>query len=77
MKEDGGMVSGEGWQEKLHNREEWGTLLRTARNRCILHMPVERMNEQSFRSHYGPGVDYASYRNEYQMYFLGVKTAGA
>ena len=30
----------------------------------------------SFRSHYGPGVDSASNRNEYQEYFLGVKAAG-
>ena len=28
---------------------------------------------KSFRSHYGPGVDSASNRNEYQVYFLGVK----
>jgi len=28
---------------------------------------------QSFRSHYGPGVDSASHRNEYQEYFLGGK----
>ena len=27
----------------------------------------------SFRSHYGPGVDSASNRNEYQKYFLGCK----
>ena len=26
---------------------------------------------QSFRSHYGPGVDSASNLNEYQVYFLG------
>jgi hypothetical protein len=32
---------------------------------------------QSFRPHYGPGVDSASNRNEYQKYFLGVKAAGA
>jgi hypothetical protein len=32
---------------------------------------------QSFRSHCGPGVDSASNRNEYQEFFLGVKTAGA
>jgi hypothetical protein len=32
---------------------------------------------KSFRSHYGPGVDSASNRNEYQEYFLGVKEAGA
>ena len=30
-----------------------------------------------FRSHYGPGVDSVSNRNEYQEYFLGVKAAGA
>jgi len=32
---------------------------------------------KSFRSHYGPGVDSASNRNEYQKYFLGVKVAEA
>ena len=32
---------------------------------------------KSFRSHYGPGVDSASNRNEYQEHFLGLKTAGA
>ena len=32
---------------------------------------------KSFRSHYGPGVDSASNRNEYQKYFLAVKAAGA
>ena len=31
---------------------------------------------KSFQSHYGPGVDSASNRNEYQEYFLGVKAAG-
>ena len=31
----------------------------------------------SFRSHYGPGVEPASNRNEYQVYFLGVKATGA
>ena len=29
---------------------------------------------KSFRSHYAPGVDSASNRNEYQEYFLGVKS---
>jgi len=29
---------------------------------------------KSFRSHYGPGVDLASNRNEYREYFLGVKS---
>jgi hypothetical protein len=32
---------------------------------------------QSFRPHYGSGVDTASNRNEYQEYFLGVKAVGA
>ena len=32
---------------------------------------------KSSRSYYGPGVDSASNRNEYQEYFLGVKAAGA
>ena len=32
---------------------------------------------KSFRSHYDPGVDSASNRNEYQEYVLGVKAAGA
>jgi len=32
---------------------------------------------KSFRSHYGPGDDSASNRNEYQEYFLGIKAAGA
>jgi len=30
-----------------------------------------------FRSHYDPGVDSASNRNEYQVYFVEVKAAGA
>jgi len=32
---------------------------------------------KSFRSHYGPWVDSASNRNEYQEYCLGVKADGA
>ena len=41
VREDGRIVGGEGWQEKVHNREEWKKLLRTARNHRILHMPME------------------------------------
>jgi hypothetical protein len=41
VREDGRMVGGEGWQEKLHNREEWMKLLRAARNRRIVLMPME------------------------------------
>jgi hypothetical protein len=39
-REDGRIVGGEEWQEK-YNREEWKKLLRMARNRRILHMPME------------------------------------
>ena len=45
VREDRKIVGGEWWQEKVHNREEWKKLLRTAGNRRILHMPMERMNE--------------------------------
>jgi hypothetical protein len=41
VREDGRIVGREGWQEKVRNREEWKKLLRTARNRHILHMPME------------------------------------
>jgi hypothetical protein len=41
VREDGRIVGGEGWQENIHNREEWKKLLKTARNHRILHMPKE------------------------------------
>ena len=41
MREDGRIVGGEGWQEKVRNREEWKKLLRMVRNLHILHMPME------------------------------------
>jgi hypothetical protein len=41
VRADGRIVSGEEWQEKVYDREEWTKLLRTARNRRMLHMPVE------------------------------------
>jgi hypothetical protein len=40
VREDGRLVGGEGWKERVYNREERKKLLRTARNRRILHMPV-------------------------------------
>ena len=33
VREDGRIVGGERWQEKLRNREEWKKLLRMARKR--------------------------------------------
>jgi hypothetical protein len=41
VREDGRIVGGEEWQEKVDGRGEWNKLLRTARNRRILHMPME------------------------------------
>ena len=40
-RENGRLVGGEGRQEKVHNREEWKKLLRTARNHHILHRSME------------------------------------
>jgi hypothetical protein len=45
VREDGRIVGGEEWQEKVYNREVWKKLLRTARNHRILRVPMERMNE--------------------------------
>jgi hypothetical protein len=39
--EDGRIVGEEGWQERVHDREEWKELLRTARSHRILHTPIE------------------------------------
>jgi hypothetical protein len=41
VREDGRIVDGEGWQEKVHNIGEWKKLLRRGRNRHILHMAME------------------------------------
>jgi hypothetical protein len=40
VKEDGRIVAGEGWQEKVYNRKQWKMPL-TTRNRHILHVPME------------------------------------
>jgi hypothetical protein len=41
VRENGRIADGEEWHEKVYNREEWKKFLRTARNCCILHMPME------------------------------------
>ena len=41
VREDGRIVGGEEWQEKVYDREEWKRLLRTARNHLILYMPMD------------------------------------
>jgi len=38
VREGGRIVGGEGWQEKVYNREKW---LRMATNHHILHTPME------------------------------------
>jgi hypothetical protein len=40
VRDDGRIVGGERWEEKVPDRGEWKKLLRTARNRRILHMPM-------------------------------------
>ena len=42
---NGRLVGGKGWKERVYNREEWKKLLKMASNSRILHMPVEWMNE--------------------------------
>ena len=66
---------------------EWGTEVVQWLKCCVTNQKVAGsipygvtgnfIDIKSFRSHYGPGVDSASNRNEYQEYFLGVKAAGA
>ena len=41
VREDGTLVGGKRWKERVYNREEWKKLLRMARNCPILHMPME------------------------------------
>jgi hypothetical protein len=41
VREDGRIVGGEKWQEKVYGREKWKKLLRTARSRRILHIPMD------------------------------------
>ena len=41
VREDGRLVGGIWWKERIYNREEWKKFLRMARNRHILHMPME------------------------------------
>jgi hypothetical protein len=41
VREDGRLVGGKGWKERVYKREDWKKLLRTARNHHILHMAME------------------------------------
>ena len=53
VREDGKVVGGEVWQKRIYNREEWKNFLRTARNRRILHMP---MNDSVYLCHVCNGL---------------------
>ena len=63
---------------------KWGTAVAQWLRRCATNLKVAGSIPagvsgffiviKSFRSHYGLGVDSASNRNEYQEYFLGVKS---
>jgi hypothetical protein len=41
VREDGRLVGGKWWKERVYNIEELKKFLRTARNRHILHMPMD------------------------------------
>ena len=41
VREDGRLGGGKGWKGRVYNREEWKKPLITARNRHILHIPME------------------------------------
>jgi hypothetical protein len=41
VRENGRLIGGKGWKERVYNKEEWKKLLRTSRNHRILHMPME------------------------------------
>jgi len=41
VREDGKLVGGKEWKKRVYNREEWKKIMRTARNRRIMHMPME------------------------------------
>jgi hypothetical protein len=41
VREDGTLVGGKGWKERVYSRQEWKKFQRMARNRHILHMPME------------------------------------
>jgi hypothetical protein len=44
VRNDGSIVGGEEWQEKVCNGQGWKKFQRMAKNCHILHMPMECMN---------------------------------
>ena len=47
VREDGRLVGGKGWKERVYNIEEWKKLLWTARNCCIQQMPMQWMKHMN------------------------------
>jgi hypothetical protein len=41
VRDDGRLVGGKRWKERVYKREEWKKLLKMARNRRILHLSME------------------------------------
>jgi hypothetical protein len=56
VREDGRIVGGEEWQEKLYNREEWKELLRAAGNCHIVQMAVGWMDGVTGTAHADGGT---------------------
>ena len=50
VRKDGRLAGGIGWRERVHNRVEWKKLLRMARNRHILHMPMNEWDQSAKNS---------------------------
>jgi hypothetical protein len=76
VREDGRIIGGEVWQEKVHNREEWKKLLRTARNHCILHMPMEWHGTGEVHASKSISILYDTYVVIHFCYMLSVVGSG-
>jgi hypothetical protein len=76
VKEDGRLVGVKQWKERVYNREEWKTLLKTARNHCILHMPMKQMNVTT--TVYAPCLGRGSYYHHklHCAWYLAVSRRG-
>ena len=61
----------------IYNGDRGGTVVKVLCYKSLVRSPLVPLeffiDIKSFRSHYGPGVDTASNRNEYQKHFLGGK----
>jgi hypothetical protein len=66
VKEDGRIVGGEEWKEKVCNREEWKKFLRMARNCRILHMAMD-WNRKDSKSY--PITGHERLEGEYRCNF--------